>query len=127
MTTTEPRTSVTEFDIKVHDIVRLANGHRFIITGINPKRPVNMFTGVLVNGQGAEYKFGPKHRPHVIGHAPANHPALISLSVRKGNAIGQDIQSIVFHLLDAVEADDLPKAKILTSVLRTTDQFRKPS
>jgi hypothetical protein len=119
-------TLTTEFDVKIHDIVRLANGHQFIITGINPKRPVNLFSGVLVNGQGAEYKFGAKHRPVVIGHAPANHPALISLNVRKGTAgPSQDTIAIVFHLLDAVEADDLSKAKILAAVLRTTEQFRK--
>ena len=97
-------TTTTELDIKIHDIVRLANGHQFIITGINPKRPVNLFSGVLVNGQGAEYKFGPKHRPVVIGHAPANHPALISLTVRKGTRpVGQDAAAIVCHLLEAVE------------------------
>ena len=118
-------TTTTEFDIKIHDIVRLANGHQFIITGINPKRPVNLFSGVLVNGQGAEYKFGPKHRPVVIGHAPANHPALISLTVRKGTRpVGQDAAAIVCHLLEAVEIGDLPKAKILAAAIRTMDMFR---
>lgn len=115
------------FDIQIHDLVRLANGDEFIVTAIRLNRPVNPFCGVLVNGKGAEYKFGPKHHPVVIAHAPDNHPALVALANRKSGRkpIGQDAQAIIFHLLDAVEAGDLPKAKILVAAIRTMEQFRK--
>ena len=138
--------TTTVFDVSVMDIVRLSNGHEFIVTSISPKRPANPFSGVKVNGQGTEYKFDPKWKPVVIGKADTSHPAILTLQARKhrpftgflnnsmpSTASGpfpqpsNDAVAVVCHLLDAVEADDQPKAKILAAALRTMPQFRKPS
>jgi hypothetical protein len=120
----------TEFDISLYDIVRLNNGDEMIITVITPDRPVNPFCGILVNGKGAEYKFGSRNHPVVSGHANPNHPALVAFRRRHAERAGQvepstDAQAIIFHLLDAVESGDLSKAKILAAAIRTMDQFRK--
>jgi hypothetical protein len=129
-------------EIHLYDIVRLANGDEMIVTQIRPSRPVNPLCGILVNGKGAEYKFGPKHKPVVTGHANPSHPALVALRQRldrfgpfsNGSAMqsaqaapSQDATAVVCHLLEAVESGDLQKAKILTAALRTMDQFRKAS
>jgi hypothetical protein len=113
-------------EIKLHDIVRLSGGSQMVVTDIKPRRPANPFVGVLVNGQGAEYKFGGRHNPVVIGHAEPGHPALEALGARRRSrdpdlAVGFTIR----QLLEAVEAGDMPKAKILTAVIRTTNLYRK--
>lgn len=110
--------------IKPLDIVRLSNGDQMIVTGVKLSRPANPYLGVLVNGQGAEYKFGPRFKPVVTGSASVDHPALLAWKRRKATKAGEttsQLQSkvIISHLLDAVEAGDLPKAKILAAVIRT--------
>ena len=111
-------------ETKLFDIVRLANRHEFIVTAINNRRPVNPFVGVKVNGGGTEYRFGPKHRPVVIGHADATHPALVARNQKKGNPVSA-VKGIIEQLLTAVEEGDLVKANILAGAIRTTSEFRK--
>lgn len=119
--------------INLYDVVQLGNGDEMIVTQIKPNRPANPFCGVLVNGQGAEYKFGPRNRPVFVRHAEQNHPALIAWRRRittqpalvPGQTPGPDAQAVIFHLLEAVEAEDMAKAKILAAVIRTMGQFRK--
>lgn len=78
----EPKSKMTTTEPKLHDIVRISNGQQLIITGFNPRFPANKYSGILVNGQGKPYKFGPKHQPTVIGHASADHPALKANAAR---------------------------------------------
>ncbi len=108
-------------NIKLNDIVRLSNGDEFIITNIKPNRPVNPLCGVKVNGKGAEYRFGSKHRPIIIGCAQDNHPALIAMKSKRINRGGRKPNDniVIVHLLDAIEAEDWAKTKILASVIRT--------
>jgi hypothetical protein len=127
-----PRPTTTIFEIKLFDIVQLYGGRQqMIVVDIKPNRPANPFVGVLVKGQGAQYKFGTKHRPTVVGHANHDHPALIAMRQRKGglgslpamtpqtNLVSQEAKAVFFHLLEAVEAGDISKAKILTAAIRT--------
>lgn len=117
-------------EIKLYDIVRLDIGFRvnkdiMIVTNIKPNRPANPLCGILLNGKGAEYKFGPKHNPVVIGTAPENHPALVAFRNKANQKSGKkppletNTKAIIYHLIEAVEAGDLPKAKILAAVVRT--------
>jgi len=110
--------------IKVFDIVRLSNLDEMIVTAIKPNRPTNPFVGILVNGKGTEYKFGPRHRPAVIGRALSDHPALVARQARIAKKLGvtpvdNGAKAAITHLLDAVDADDFVKAKILASVIRS--------
>jgi hypothetical protein len=114
----------TLFDVAIHDIVRLSNGDKMVVTQVKPNRPANPFCGVLVNGLGAEYKFGGKHKPVVVGHADENHPALVAnrlrLQVRAGNQpVDDKSRAVISHLLNAVEAGDLAKAQVLATAIRT--------
>lgn len=68
--------------LKKHDIVRIGNGDMLIITEVNPHKPANKYSGVLVNGQGKQYAFGARHRPVYEGHAEPNHPALMAHAAR---------------------------------------------
>ena len=118
--------------VHLYDIVRLGNGDQMIVTQVRPSRPANPFCGVLVSGKGAEYKFGPRHRPTVIGKAQQDHPALVALRARHAERagaiqpqVGQDATAVIFHLLEAVEAGDMAKARILTAAIRTMGQFHK--
>jgi hypothetical protein len=122
-------------EIKLYDIVRLDIGNRvnkdiMIVTNIKPNRPTNPLCGILLNGKGAEYSFGPKHKPVVIGTAPENHPALAAYHQRRQDLrdkiggglkppLETNTKAIIYHLIEAVEAGDLPKAKILAAVVRT--------
>lgn len=109
--------------IKPLDIVRLMNGDQMIVTQIKRNRPANPYCGVLVDGKGAEYKFGLRHQPVVVGAASADHPALVAWKQRKEKKehkpTNDQAVTVINHLLDAVEAGDLPKAKILAAVIRT--------
>lgn len=116
-----PQTSMPE--IKRFDIVRLANGDQMIVTDIKPSRPANPFLGILVNGQGAEYKFGPRFRPVVIGKADQSHPALVALRGRKG--VNASSVYVIRDLLNAVEDGNMQQAKILASVIRKFEGFQK--
>ena len=116
--------------VHLFDIVRLLNGDQMIITQIRSSRPANPICGVLVSGKGAEYKFGPRLKPVVIGKAQQDHPALVALRARHAERagatqIGQDATAVIFHLLEAIETGDMAKAKILTAVIRTMEQFHK--
>jgi hypothetical protein len=120
-------------EIKLFDIVQLyGDRQQMIVVDIKPSRPANPFIGVLVKGQGAQYKFGPKHRPTVVGHADQNHPALIAMRQRKGmttpqmEPVNQEAKAVFFHLLDAVEAGDMSKAKILAAAIRTMPGYKNP-
>jgi hypothetical protein len=118
-----PTTPISE--IKLFDIVRLyGDRQQMVVVDIKPNRPANPFVGVLVNGQGAQYKFGYKHRPTVVGHANPDHPALIAMRQRKGISPSGDCR-VFFHLLEAVEAGDMPKAKILAAAIRTMPGYSK--
>ncbi|MFA5766316.1 MAG: hypothetical protein WC919_00135 [Candidatus Paceibacterota bacterium] len=119
-------------EIKLFDIVQLYGGRQqMVVVDIKPNRPANPFVGVLVKGQGAQYKFGPKHRPNVVGHANPDHPALIAMRQRKGmttpqvEPVNQEARAVFFHLLDAVEAGDMAKAKILAAAIRTMPGYGK--
>ncbi|MFA5767309.1 MAG: hypothetical protein WC919_05275 [Candidatus Paceibacterota bacterium] len=119
-----PTTALEE--IKLFDIVKLyGDRQQMIVVDIKPNRPANPFIGVLVKGQGAQYKFGYKHRPTVVGHANPDHPAIVAMRRRKEattvqmEPVNQEAKAVFFHLLEAVEASDMPKAKILTAAIRT--------
>lgn len=71
--------------LELHDIVRIGNGDRIIITAFNHNRPANKYSGVLEKGMGKEYIFGHKHRPVYVGHADHDHPALVALRNRKAD------------------------------------------
>lgn len=71
--------------LEIHDIVRIGNGDRIIITAFNHNRPANKYSGVLEKGMGKEYIFGDKHRPVFIGVASPNHPALVAMRNRKAD------------------------------------------
>jgi len=128
-----PRPTTTISEIKLFDIVQLyGDRQQMIVVDIKPNRPANPFVGVLVKGQGAQYKFGHKHRPTVVGHANPDHPALIAMRQRKGmttpliEPVNQEARAVFFHLLDAVEAGDMSKAKILAAAIRTMPGYAKP-
>ena len=126
-----PRPTTTLAEIKIHDIVQLYGDRLLIVVDIKPNRPANPFVGVLVNGQGAQYKFGPRHRPKVVGHAQSDHPALLAMQRRKGmttlvEPVNQEARAVFFHLLEAVESGDMPKAKILAAAIRTIPGYNKP-
>jgi hypothetical protein len=98
--------------LKVNDIVRIGNGSQLIITGISHTRPANPYLGVLVNGQGKQYKFGRKHNPVKVGEATPDHPALQALGQRKADkAIDPTLRARIETLLYAVDNGDLPTAK----------------
>jgi hypothetical protein len=129
-----PTTTISE--IKLFDIVQLyGDRQQMVVVDIKPNRPANPFVGVLVKGQGAQYKFGYKHRPTVVGHANPDHPALIAMrrkaEQRSGitmpqmEPINQEARAVFFHLLDAVEAGDMSKAKILAAAIRTMPGYSK--
>jgi hypothetical protein len=123
-------TTTSMAEINKFDIVRLGNGDQMIVTQVVPSRPVNPFCGVLVGGKGAEYKFGPRHKPVVVGHANPDHPVLLArrdrMEEKIGRPLGTDATAVIIHLLEAVEAGDLSKAQILAAAIRTMAQFRKP-
>ena len=72
------------------DRVRIGNGDVLIVTGYRPNAPVNCYTGVLENGKGKEYVFGPKHRPVKLGVVEESHPALQASQDRKEAKAGID-------------------------------------
>ncbi len=90
------------------DLVRTASGAQFVITG-PPKRnrPANPYSGVKVNGKGAEYKFGPKHNPVKIGTVTEGHPALQALAGRNGSTPGitEDTKAAMRQLLQAIDIE----------------------
>jgi hypothetical protein len=93
------------------DLVRTASGAQFIITG-PPKanRPANPYSGVKVNGKGAEYKFGPKHNPVKIGTVTEDHPALQALNGRN-SVISEPAKAAMRQLLQAIDiCDDIHEA-----------------
>lgn len=100
------------------DIVRTLSGTQFIVTGYIPTRPANPYTGVKVNGQGAQYKFGPKHGPMKVGEATETHPALLAHARRTGQPSPRAKQTLA-ELLDAVEQGDLQTAQGLVASCRT--------
>lgn len=109
--------------IKIRDIVQLTGGCQFIVTAIKSNRPANPYTGVKVNGHGTEYKFGPKHRPVIVGHADDSHPALRAKDAKTPTTVAN--VGIIEQLLDAVEVSDFGRAKILAGALRTTPEFSR--
>lgn len=103
------------------DQVRISNGSVLIVTGYNPKRPSNCYSGVLENGQGKEYVFGAKHRPVKIGVVTEGHPALLNNKTRtatKQSGMDGGTLAVVRQMVLAVEANDLAAAKVLASALR---------
>jgi hypothetical protein len=124
-----PHPTTTTAEIKLFDIVQLyGDRQQMIVVDIKLNRPANPFIGVLVKGQGAQYKFGWKHRPTVVGHAKDDHPALRAWKQKYGPKTNQPqaTQAVFIHLLEAVEAGDLPKAQILAAAIRTMDGYAKP-
>lgn len=106
--------------LQLNDIVRLAGGQQLIIVEIIPSRPANPYLGVLVNGQGKEYKFGYKHRPHKIGVAPQDHPALLARQDRKvaKGGINAQYKIVADNLCKAVLNGDTAAAKVLATTLQ---------
>ena len=109
----------------IHDIVRISSGSRLIITGLNPNRPANKYTGIKENGYGKEYVFGDKHQPVRVGHADSTHPALLALEARKngkasdaaanagGLALTEGEKYLFAKMVRAVLAGDLGQAKMV--------------
>ena len=104
--------------MQVNDIVRLSNGSELIITEVKLSRPANPYLGVLVNGRGTVYKFGPRNKPVVIGIADDNHPALAAMKSKR-SGVDNNFKTVVSKLLDAVDAGDLVTAEILADVVRS--------
>ena len=104
---------------EIHDIVRLVGGQTLIVTESRPSRPANPYLGVLVGGQGKEYKFGPKHHPVKVGVAGPDHPALQALERRRPAGASHEFKVIVSQLCDAVENDDLTRAKVFVGIVRS--------
>lgn len=100
-----------ETKIALHDIVQLGSGAQLIVVEIIRSRPANPYLGVKVNGQGARYKFGPKHRPVVIGKADANHPALRAMA--RKNGVQSDPRLVA--LASAVLSGDMATARRLAA------------
>lgn len=106
------------------DKVRLGNGSVMIVTAYLPNRPANCYAGVLENGQGKEYVFGPRHRPTKIGVVTEGHPALLNNQTRRaerGGSPGPDAgtQAILRQLVAAIESDDHATAKTLAAVVKS--------
>lgn len=105
------------------DKVRLGSGQVMIVTGYHPNRPANPYSGVVENGQGAEYKFGPKHRPVKIGTVTDGHPALLNLKTRQaakgGSGLDAGTTAAVRKLVAAVEQGDLTTAKVLAEMIKS--------
>ena len=103
------------------DIVEFPQGDQMIVTEIKPSRPANPYVGVKMNGQGAPYKFGPKHMPKKVGTAPANHPALQANAARgnnKSGALTPGARETLAQMLTAVESGDLAQAQALVPAVR---------
>jgi hypothetical protein len=115
-----PKPTTTIYEIKLFDIVQINGGSQMIVTEIKPSRPSNPFIGIKINGQGAQYKFGHIHRPVVVGHAEPDHPALCAFRRKYGKSeSSRTFETLVFQLIEAVEADDTHKAKILAAAIKT--------
>lgn len=100
------------------DRVKLGNGHVMIVTEYNPHKPANCYTGVLENGTGKQYVFGPKHRPVKLGTVNEGHPALLNLATRAGVEADAPSKPVVSALLKAMDDGDAAAVKTLTGVLR---------
>lgn len=93
--------------LKRLDRVRISNGSVLIVTGYRPNAPVNCYTGVLENGKGKEYVFGPRHKPQRLGVVTEDHPALEANQDRKEAKAGIDpvtraeIDALVSYALTA--------------------------
>lgn len=114
--------------MELHDIVRISNGDRIIITGFNSTRPRNKYRGVLETGPGKEYIFGDKHKPVVFGHAAADHPALLALARRAqtnaaqvqqaATSLDATLKVLVKKLVRFVLSGDSELARILATTLQ---------
>lgn len=102
------------------DRVKLGNGSVLIVTGYRANAPVNCYTGVLENGQGKEYVFGPRHRPVKLGVVTEGHPALLNNRARTQTRQNMDNGTVamVRQMVGAVEGGDLETAKVLARTLR---------
>ena len=105
--------------LEINDIVRLSGGQTLIVTEFKPSRPANPYLGVLVGGQGKQYKFGPRHQPVKVGVAGPDHPALQALERRQPAGVSHEYKAIVGQLCDAVESDDLARAKVIVGIVRS--------
>lgn len=101
------------------DRVKISGGSILIVTGYRPQAPVNCYTGVLENGQGKEYVFGPKHRPIKLGVVTEGHPALLNNKTRKGAEMDGGTTAIVRQLVEAVESGDTATARVLAKTIRS--------
>lgn len=118
---TKPNWATQESDLQPLDRVRLSSGQVLIVTK-HTGRPANCWAGVLENGHGKEYIFGPKHRPVKVGVAHPDHPALRHHSARQthrqDSAPDNTTKTLIGSLLGAVEAGDFDRAKVITKLLR---------
>ena len=94
-----------------------------IVTGYNPNRPLNCYTGVMEKGHGKEYIFGEKHRPVKIGIVSESHPALLAKAGRTAAKNGaappsSDYKRLVGELVRLVEGGDLVNAKVLAAAVK---------
>lgn len=102
---------------QTNDIVRLRNGKRFIIVGYVPSRPANPYTGLLENGRGRAYIFGPSSISESIGRAPDDHPALVSYRKRTGT-VSEDFKAAIDHLVEASDNANWHLVRDLAHFLR---------
>lgn len=121
----KPATAIT--DLKRLDKVRLSGGfgQTLIVTGVNPGRPSNCWSGVLEGGKGKGYIFGPKHTPVKIGEVTEDHPALRAHETRqeeRGGGLDRKDRALLADLLKAVEAGDLARAQGFARAFRTLEQ-----
>ena len=112
---------------ETNDIVTLFGSNQpkntMIIVELKSDRPINPYLGVLINGKGAPYKFGPRQRPEKTGVADLRHPALVAYHNRmermgghQGNA-DVTYRKLVQQLISAVKNSDLDTARVLAEAI----------
>jgi len=73
------------FNIGINEIVNVC-GSPMIVVEIKHSRPANPYIGIKLNGNGAPYKFGPRHNPAKANppqFVNENHPAVVAYKNRR--------------------------------------------
>lgn len=99
------------------DLVEFPQGDQMIVTGIHRNRPANPYSGVKPNGNGAEYKFGPKHRAVKVGSVSEGHPALLARAQRRGET-PPSVKRALSRLFDAIDNGDMHSARAILPLCR---------
>ena len=108
------------------DRVQLSNGSVIIVTGFRPKATANPWFGVLENGKGKEYVFGPRHNPRKIGVVTESHPAIVANGQRattrnQNPGVSNEYKLLVNKLCQHVRNGELGKATAMVEALEALD------